>query len=140
MNKTATILLLTLIAACASVEPLTSMRGSDVAAADSAPLPASYQGSAPGSQPRIARTFAQQPPLIPHDVANFLDINLKENTCLECHSPENHAAMSAPKIGDSHLLPGGDKVSAARYVCVSCHVPQIGASPLVENRFVGNLK
>ena len=136
MNKSLSILLLLgVVAACASYEPLSSMRGSDVAAPDKAPTTADYQGSAPGSQPKIARNFAQQPPLIPHAIGNFLDINLKENTCLECHGPNNYAAMSAPKIGASHLLSDGKTVSSARYVCVTCHVPQVDAKPLVENRY-----
>lgn len=139
MNKTLTILLLAgVLAACASYAPLTSMRGADVAAADVAPVEASYKGSAPGSQPKIARTFAQQPPVIPHAIENFLDLNLKENTCIECHGPDNYAAMSAPKIGTSHLINDGKTVSAARYVCTGCHVPQIDAPGLVGNRFIGN--
>ena len=143
MKKTVTILLaslLTIVVGCVSTPPLTSMRGSDVAAPDKASAELKYRGAEPGSQQRIARTFAQQPPLIPHAVADDYDIKLTENTCLDCHGPENFVTMGAPKLGDSHFVAGSKTLNEARYVCISCHVQQVDAPALVENRFIGNLK
>lgn len=122
-----------------------SMRGADVAAADKAEAAKSYVGKKPGLQQKIARTYAQQPPLIPHAVDNFDEITLEENQCMSCHSAATHEKKKAPKIGDSHFInpATGQKLaegSNARHNCVSCHVAQVDAAPLVENSFVGNLK
>lgn len=149
MNKTFTILaaaLFAVAAGCATYEPVGSMRGADVAAADKAPEVRNYAGKRPGTagQQKIARTFAEQPPVIPHAVENFDDINLEENQCMDCHSPAKYKEKKAPKVGDSHFLDRQGKklasVSMLRHNCTQCHVPQVDAPPLVENRFVGNVK
>lgn len=149
MNKTLTILAATLVAVaagCATYEPVGSMRGVDVAAADKAPEVRTYAGKRPGTagQQKIARTFVEQPPVIPHAVENFDDINLEENQCMDCHSPAKYQEKKAPKVGDSHFLDREGKkhatVSMLRHNCTQCHVPQVDAPPLVENRFVGNVK
>jgi cytochrome c-type protein NapB len=143
MKKTVTILLASLLAVvvgCASYEPLTSMRGADVIAADAAPAAKDYAGKRPGTQPVVARTFSTQPPVIPHAVANFDDINLTENQCLDCHGLDNYVKKNSPKLGDSHFVAGGKTFDASRHICTSCHVPQVDAPPLVENRFTGNIK
>ena len=143
MNKTVTILLaslLTVFAGCASYEPLASMRGSDVAAPDKAPAPTKYLGSRPGTQPTVARTYVQQPPVIPHAVDNFDEVTLTENQCLDCHGSDNYVKKNAPKLGDSHFVAATKAFDASRHVCTSCHVAQADAPALVENRFVGNIK
>ncbi len=119
-----------------------SMRGADVAASDTAPPMREYKGEKPGLQQKIARSFETQPPLIPHAVTNFDEITLEENQCMSCHSREKHKEKNAPVVGDSHfqdpvtgkVLP---KLSMARHNCMQCHVPQVDAPPLVENKFVG---
>ena len=84
------------------------------------------------------RSFEQQPPLIPHSIEKD-KITLKGNTCMKCHSAKNFEKEKAPKVGDSHFEDRDGnvlkKVSARRYFCNQCHVPQIKASPLVENTF-----
>ncbi len=143
MKKTVTILLaslLTVIVGCASYEPLVSMRGADVAAPDKAPALIDYAGKRPGTQPVIARTFSTQPPLIPHAVDNFDEVTLTENQCLDCHGPANYVKKNSPKLGDSHFVAATKAVDVARHNCTQCHVPQIDAPALVENRFVGNIK
>ena len=119
------------------------MRGADVAAVDQAPDAKKYLGGKPGGQDKVARTFKDQPPVIPHAVENFDEITLEENQCLTCHGAANYQKKKAPKIGDSHfrdregkLLP---EASAARHNCVQCHVPQVDAPPLVENDFKGDI-
>jgi len=149
MTKTFTILAATLaaiVAGCATYEPVGSMRGIDVAAADKAPEVRTFAGKRPGTagQQKIARTFAEQPPVIPHAVENFDDINLEENQCMDCHSPAKYQEKKAPKVGDSHFVDREGRklaaISMARHNCTQCHVPQVDAPPLVENRFVGNVK
>ena len=119
------------------------MRGADVSAVDQAPDAKKYLGGKPGGQEKVARTFKEQPPLIPHAVENFDEITLEENQCLTCHSTANYQKKKAPKIGDSHFRDREGKVlpetSALRHNCVQCHVPQVDAPPLVDNDFKGNL-
>ena len=143
MKKTVTILLvslLTVIVGCASYEPLVSMRGADVAAVDAAPEAKAYAGKRPGTQPVVARTFSTQPPLIPHAVDNFDEVTLTENQCLDCHGPSNYEKKNSPKMGDSHFVAASKAFDASRHNCTQCHVPQVDAPALVENRFVGNIK
>lgn len=142
MKKAHALLLASLlaIAGCAALEPLVSMRGTDVAAADAAPAVKDYVGKRPGTQPVVARTFSTQPPVIPHAVDNFDEVTLTENQCMDCHASENYVKKNAPKIGDSHFVATTKKFDASRHNCTQCHVPQIDAPALVENRFVGNIK
>ena len=91
----------------------------------------------------MARTYRDQPPVIPHAVENFDEINLEENQCLTCHSADNYKKKKAPKIGDSHFRDREGKVlqtsSALRHNCTQCHVAQVDAPPLVENDFKGDI-
>lgn len=119
-----------------------SMRGVDVQVSDQAPEEKVNLGKRPGSQKPIARTFEQQPPVIPHAMENFDEISLEENQCMTCHGPEKFKEKKAPKIGDSHFRNQQTgkimkQVSNARHNCVQCHVPQVDAPPLVENTFKG---
>ena len=145
MKKTVTILLaslLTVIVGCASYEPLVSIRGADVAAADPAPAAKEYVGKRPGTNSSVARTFSTQPPVIPHAVDNFDEVTLTENQCMDCHGPANYVKKNSPKMGDSHfvVVAAGKTFDSSRHVCTSCHVPQVDAPALVENKFVGNIK
>lgn len=86
----------------------------------------------------IPRDFVQQPPLIPHDTKGY-QINLKFNKCLTCHSWANYEESGATKVSQTHF---GNRegvqlanISASRYFCTQCHVPQRDASPLVDNEF-----
>ena len=142
MKRTSILLasLITIIVGCASFEPLSSMRGTDVAAADAAPPVKDYVGKRPGTQPVVARTFSTQPPVIPHAVENFDEVTLAENQCLDCHGAENYVKKNAPKLGDSHFVAATKAFDVSRHNCTQCHVPQVDAPALVENRFVGNIK
>ncbi len=86
----------------------------------------------------ITRDYIQQPPLIPHKIEGYM-VNLKFNKCLTCHSWANYKEAGATKISQTHFE-DRDKnvlanVSARRYFCTQCHVPQVNAEPLVENTF-----
>lgn len=86
----------------------------------------------------ISRNYVQQPPLIPHKIKGY-QINLKFNKCLSCHSWKKYRESGATKISQTHFKDrdGNDlaEVSARRYFCTQCHVPQANAKPLVENTF-----
>ena len=86
----------------------------------------------------IARDYVQQPPLVPHSIDRY-KINLKSNKCLGCHSWKNYRQYDATKISQTHFEDRDANVlanvSARRYFCTQCHVPQVNAKPLVENEF-----
>jgi cytochrome c-type protein NapB len=116
-------------------ETISSLRGvSDIDQESSAPVAKQYNKD---GEP-ISRDYVQQPPLIPHKIKNYR-INLKSNKCMSCHSWSNYREASATKISQTHFE-SRDKnvlanVSARRYFCTQCHVPQVDAKPLVENNF-----
>jgi cytochrome c-type protein NapB len=89
-------------------------------------------------QAPIARDFVHQPPLIPHSIEGYV-VNTQANKCLTCHSWSNYQKAKATKISQTHFKDrdGNDlsNVSARRYFCTQCHVPQSDAKPLVENTF-----
>lgn len=117
-----------------------SLRGADAQVSDQAPEEKIQLGKRPGSQKPIARSFEQQPPVIPHATENFDEITLEENQCLTCHGPEKYKEKKSPKIGDSHFRnqQTGEimkQMSYARHNCMQCHVPQVDTPPLVDNTF-----
>lgn len=114
---------------------LKTLRGSQAAiAADAAPEIHQHL-----DQEMVTRNYAQQPPLIPHRIRDY-KINLRSNKCLTCHHPERANQVGAPPVPVSHFIDrDGNKlqhVSARRYFCVQCHVPQDGVVPLVANTFI----
>jgi len=133
---TITVLLATVAISMQAIsETVSSLRGAhDIEQDSSAPAPKRY---AKDNEP-IARDYVQQPPLIPHKTTNYR-INLKSNKCMSCHSWSNYREAGATKISQTHFE-SRDKnvlanVSARRYFCTQCHVPQVNAKPLVENAF-----
>ena len=86
----------------------------------------------------IARDYLQQPPLIPHKIDSY-QVNIKHNKCLSCHSWKNYREHNATKISQTHFESRDgavlSNVSARRYFCTQCHVPQVDSAPLVENTF-----
>ena len=119
----------------ATSESVTSLRGPhDIDQESSTPVAKKY---AKDNKP-ITRDYVQQPPLIPHKIDNYV-INLKSNKCMSCHSWSNYQESGATKISQTHFE-SRDKnvlanVSARRYFCTQCHVPQVDAKPLVDNDF-----
>lgn len=128
-------LLLAVAAPCSAQQALESLRGGLSLDRDSAePEIMRWQ---PDREP-IPRDYLLQPPLIPHDITGY-NINVKFNKCLTCHSWANYKQANATKISLTHFE-DRDKnvlsnVSARRYFCTQCHVPQVDAPPLVENTF-----
>lgn len=132
------------VASCwSTAQQVNSMRGTDVSTLDNAPQVQPYVGSKPGQQALIVRNFKEQPPLIPHKVDGFDDINATENACLDCHSHSEFRGQKIPRAGKSHFVTPATAnaepvLDMKRWQCNSCHVPQIDAKPLVENVFKGN--
>lgn len=149
MNRIALIVVgtvLTILIGCAS-KPIAAIRGADVTAADRAPTQKQFPDKSPGgAQELIPRTFVGQPPLVPHTIAKYEPITVEENDCLECHISDELNGNKMPRMGDSHFVTldksgtGKSVVNMARYECTSCHVQQVDAKPLVENRFIGYRK
>jgi len=86
----------------------------------------------------LRRSHAWQPPIIPHNVKGY-QITKNVNTCMTCHSSKASKESGATPVGKSHYLDRDGKqlmtVSARRYFCLQCHVPQFDAEPLVGNNF-----
>ena len=139
MMKIITTIAVLIITAGISIQSIagnvSSLRGeSSIDADSSAPASKKYNKD---NEP-MARDYVQQPPLIPHKIDNYR-VNLKSNKCMSCHSWSNYRKAKATKISqthfedrDGHVLAN---VSARRYFCTQCHVPQVDAQPLVENKF-----
>ncbi|WP_262029254.1 nitrate reductase cytochrome c-type subunit [Microvirga sp. Mcv34] len=87
---------------------------------------------------RVRRNYPDQPPVIPHSIEGYA-MDLNANKCMSCHARKFTEQSQAPMISVTHYQDragntlGG--LSPRRYVCVSCHVPQTTARPLVENVF-----
>lgn len=130
-----------LVASCATTGEKVDVRGlrpNQLAEQDLVPVMTEYAGKTPGEQEKLARSFEQQPPLIPHKIDGYR-IDFKVNRCLECHDRPFFKEENAPKIGDSHYRDRDGKelthIWMGRYNCNQCHVPQANAQPLVSNTF-----
>lgn len=144
MKKTTTSLALaTFLAAvigCAAAGGPASLRGAGVSAPDRAPALKAYTAKLPGVGQKnlIARTFINQPPLVPHTVEQYA-LTLDENACLDCHLTKELRGQPVPQMSESHFVKGQAKPTVAmdKFQCDSCHVAQVDAKPLVDNKFVG---
>jgi len=120
-----------------------------------------YGADAAGTSKKFERAFQDAPPMIPHDVADFLPITASNNACTGCHMPEIAPAMGATPIPASHFLDmrphhkfDGKQFSKAtdnmknetsvkklttmsqsRFNCSQCHAPQSTGALAVENTF-----
>jgi cytochrome c-type protein NapB len=121
----------------AAAESVYSLRGAQDISADSLD---SKKLRIVKDKEKIARTFEEQPPVVPHKIAAY-DVNLSENKCMDCHSREKAKEKEATEVSESHYEDRDgkklDSLAARRYFCTQCHVPQAIAPPLVENQFKG---
>lgn len=117
-----------------AAEMVDSLRGKGLAESSAPPPVQNYQRD----RAPIPRDYVQQPPLVPHKIDGYR-IDTKSNKCLTCHSWANYRESGATKISQTHFSDreGNDlsNISARRYFCTQCHVPQVDAKPLVENTF-----
>ncbi|MGI9373705.1 MAG: nitrate reductase cytochrome c-type subunit, partial [Hyphomicrobiales bacterium] len=88
---------------------------------------------------RKVRNYPEQPPVIPHKIEDY-QLNVRVNQCMECHSRKAIGDSQAPMVSVTHFMDRDGQflasISARRYFCTQCHVPQHEAKPLVENEFV----
>jgi cytochrome c-type protein NapB len=84
------------------------------------------------------RDFVQQPPLIPHTIADY-QITKNFNKCMDCHAFQRAKISGATKVSVTHFRTREgqelDNISPRRYFCNQCHIPQTDARPLVSNTF-----
>ena len=92
-----------------------------------------------GKEGRMQRNYRQQPPLIPHSIAQY-QMDLRTNQCLSCHDWTKAGERGAPTLSMTHYLDRDgvelDFIAGTRYFCNQCHVPQADIPTLVENVFV----
>jgi len=136
-----TVLAVTVVACASSAVQVSTLREASVSSADTAPDVKTYAGKRPGQFALIERSFAGQPPLIPHSVDGFT-INQTENACWDCHNSDEFKGKKMPMVSKAHLVPGTEakavaepKLDMQHWQCDSCHVPQVDAKPLVGNDF-----
>lgn len=87
----------------------------------------------------VERNYVHQPPLIPHQTRGY-KVDLNSNKCLSCHGWKYAKESGATKVSPTHFETRDgmtlSDVSPRRYFCSQCHVPQVDAKPLIENKFV----
>ncbi|CTQ59048.1 MAG: nitrate reductase cytochrome c-type subunit [Roseibium album] len=87
---------------------------------------------------RMQRNYRQQPPLIPHSIAQY-QIDIRTNQCLSCHDWTKAGERGAPTLSMTHYLDREgnelDHIAGTRYFCNQCHVPQADVPALVDNQF-----
>ncbi len=82
----------------------------------------------------LERSFADQPPLIPHK--DDYAITTTKNGCLSCHSWDKAPKMKATPVAKSHVVDDKGTLNSQNYFCTQCHVAQAeNKAPLVENQF-----
>ncbi|WP_226886511.1 MULTISPECIES: nitrate reductase cytochrome c-type subunit [Nisaea] len=116
-------------------DPTATLREAEISVNKEAPR----MGRITNNDLRQARNYPEQPPLIPHKIRGY-QVDKNSNRCLTCHSRSAVEQSQAPMISVTHYMDRDNQVratvSARRYFCNQCHVPQTDAKPLVENTFV----
>jgi cytochrome c-type protein NapB len=87
---------------------------------------------------RRARSFAAQPPVIPHQIDNY-QVDLRFNKCMSCHGRERVGESQAPMVSVTHFQDRDgtirQEISPRRYFCTQCHVAQSDVRVPVKNTF-----
>jgi cytochrome c-type protein NapB len=88
---------------------------------------------------REARSYPEQPPLIPHSTEGY-EVSIRGNKCLSCHARSRIRESQAPMISITHFADRDGQflasISPRRYFCTQCHVPQHNVNAPVDNDFV----
>ena len=128
--------LASLASGAALAQQLYGLRGPTPLAEEPQPPPLAREVN---NDQRQARNWPEQPPVIPHTIQGY-QITLNANKCLTCHGRQFTAQSQAPMISITHFMDRDlqtlASVSARRYFCTQCHVPQTDAEPVIENQFV----
>jgi cytochrome c-type protein NapB len=120
----------------AAATPLVdALRGPTPIAEETKPPPL---GNAENRDVRRERAYSMQPPTIPHKIDNY-QVDLNVNACLNCHARGRVPLTQAIAVSVSHYMDRDGnflaEISPRRYFCEQCHVVQLDARPLVDNRF-----
>lgn len=111
------------------------------------PIVATSTAGEPGENVTSDAYFSESPPLIPHQVEEYLPIRIGENLCLDCHDLPDQIGepvaggdptpAPASHYTDLRRSPGEvtDTIIGARFSCMQCHAPQADAEPLVANTY-----
>ena len=87
---------------------------------------------------RRVRSYAMQPPTIPHAIDNY-QIDRFANKCMMCHARTRAGESQATPISITHYTDRGNNfladVAPRRYFCDTCHVVQMDVNPVVESQF-----
>ena len=110
--------------------------GKDLTQAAENIAPAFHNAPRQGELPAL--NYVNQPPMVPHSVANY-QVTKNANQCLNCHSPEDSRLSGATRISPTHFMDRDGKVGSSssprRYFCLQCHVSQSNVDPIVPNDF-----
>jgi cytochrome c-type protein NapB len=89
-------------------------------------------------QAPIARSSRVEPPLIPHSIRGY-QITKNFNKCMDCHAWSKSKDTGATRVSQTHFKDASGRelanITPGRYFCLTCHVPQTDAKPLVANTF-----
>lgn len=85
------------------------------------------------------RAYPMQPPVIPHKIEGY-QISKNANQCLACHGRTRTQESQAPMVSVTHFMDRDGNfladVSARRYFCNQCHVPQQDRKLIFNNVFL----
>ena len=127
--------ILLLSSAAGAAEPIATLRGAQI---DEEPAPPRLSNPV-NRDLRRARNYPEQPPTIPHAIRDY-QVDLNVNKCMTCHSRRATEDSQAPMVSVTHFIDREGQVrafiSARRYFCTQCHVPQNESRPLTGNSFV----
>ena len=134
-----------LIALAAMLAVLSTSGLAETTSALRGSTPLDTEGPAPRMTPlrntseRETRNYPEQPPLIPHSIDGY-QVDIGGNKCLSCHARAQTAESRAPMISITHFMDRDGQslasVSARRFFCIQCHVPQHEVRAPVANDFV----
>ena len=94
--------------------------------------------NAENNDKKRVRSYAMQPPTIPHKTDNY-QVDRFANKCMSCHARTRVGETQATPISITHYQDRDGNfladVSPRRYFCEQCHVVQMQTEPAVKNRF-----
>lgn len=124
------------LSATALAQHVDRMRGTTPIMEEAAPPPLVNPDN---SDVRRARSYAMQPPVVPHKIEGY-QLDKNANRCMLCHGRTRTEQSQAPMISVTHFQDRDGnhlaELSPRRYFCLQCHVPQVPMNPLVTNRFI----
>ena len=94
--------------------------------------------NAENNDKKRVRSYAMQPPTIPHKIDNY-QVDRLANVCMTCHSRTKAGETQSTPISITHYVDRDGNfladVSPRRYFCTQCHVVQMETGEAVKNRF-----